>query len=167
MTAGVTAMGLPGLILICLLSLSGCSNKHSPHPAPAFMAKVHYKSKAGEDLLNSSTSGHIDVSDVKVSSIVLRNGVNTEVPTKRNAVDPCPTYLCNSGSAGYYINFVPDFEYRGTLIRFGTSRTDTLSYKTIPMNSGVGISKVLYKGHEIWALPATYTSTDMDITIVE
>ena len=163
----MTTAGLQGLILICLMALSGCSNKHSVSPAPAFTAKVHYKSKAGEDLLNSSTAGHIDVSDVKVSSIVLRSGITTEIPTKLNALDPCPTYVCNSVTTGYYVNFVPDFEYRGTLIRFGTSRTDTLSYETIPMNSSVGISKVLYKGHEIWALPTAYTSTDMDITIVE
>jgi len=57
-------------------------------------------------------------------------------------------------SLGFTCSDIPP---TGTIIRFGSSRIDTLGYETIPMNSTSGVSKILYKNQAIWTATSKIT----------
>jgi hypothetical protein len=145
------------LVLLLNLLLQGCMN--SRPLAPSFYVHVYYKNQNGDDLLNPNTVGHY--SEVQVFDIVTKNGLLTSVSTP---IDSCTNYICQSAKSGlYYVQFHAERTYKGTVIHTGSAK-DTLTYVTVPMNSGYGIGEVLYKDQTIWSKKST---TTVSVTIVK
>jgi hypothetical protein len=162
----MAALGIGNSLLLALMFVAGCSNRGGPTPAPAFIGQLYYKSPSGANLLDPLTPGHLNKDEVTILDLVRKNGIVTVVASKINVTDSCANYVCQSPKTGYYLDFVPDVGYEGTIVRFGSSRIDTLSYETVPMNSTSGVSKVLYKNQAIWTVRSKITFV-MKMTITD
>ena len=151
-----------GLLLLC----TGCGHV-SPNPAPPYFTQIYYKNASGEDLLNPLTAGHINKDGIRVSDLVSKNGTMIETAATVNMTDSCGSYVCLSSKTGYYyVQFRPNSDYKGSLIHFGSSITDTLVYETKPVYSGLGVTRVLHNGKELWSATPTST-TILKMTIVK
>lgn len=154
------------LCFLFVVVLTGCVQPSSLSVAPPFSGRLYYmKEYGGADLLNPNTVGHFNKDSITVSDLVMTNGTMKEMAQFTNCGY---SYVCPPWGTGYFCISITydqrDLSRKGTLIHLGHSRVDTLLYETGPIKnySGIGVTKVLYKGKTI--LDTSYMPHD-EITI--